>query len=84
MSFDVVNGEEGFVPEIGERFCGSDAYLERRSESGSCGNSDRLYIIERSARFLEGGFDNGDDIFRMLARGEIGDDAAKGRMERYL
>ncbi len=81
MAFDVVHGDERqiagrhFVSKA-ERFGVSDADQQRTNQTGTFGDGDGGEIVETGAGLFESQAHHGHDSAQVLARGELGNDAA--------
>ncbi len=77
VTFDVVHTDQRFVQRKGHRLRIRNANEQRTNKPRS--NRDRDTIDQLSANFGLGKslFNNGNDLVEMLARGELGHDAAK-------
>ncbi len=76
VAFQVVDGYEGEIGAEGEGLGETDANQQGTGEARTFGDGYGGEIGVGDARLLHGFADDGDDGAEMLARGELGDDAA--------
>ena len=76
VAFEMIDGDEWEVVGEGESLGVGDADEKRSGEAGAGGDGDGVEIGEREAGFGERGADDGNNGAKMLAAGELGNDAA--------
>jgi hypothetical protein len=76
VAFKMIYRDERFVESLRERFGVGDADEERADEARTLGDADGVDVVECEIGFGEGFANDGDDLAKVFARGEFGDDAA--------
>ena len=78
MSFEMVDGEEGFVACEREGFGGCRADDESSHQSWSAGGGDEVDVVEGSAAAFEGLAEGGFEVLEVFSGDDLGDDSAVG------
>lgn len=78
VTFDVIDGVEGFVFNEGEGAGGEGADEEGADEAGAVSDGNGVDVVPSALEVGEAGFDGGNGDFDVGAGGDFGDDAAEG------
>ena len=84
MGLDMVDPEERLSKIIGQPFGEGEADEKRADEARSLGHGKMIDLLEGDAGAVQAFADDVVDRFEVLARSELGDDAAVGRVDFVL
>ena len=76
VALEVVDGRQRQPPRGGQALGGGDADEQRADQARALGDRDQLGVVERGARLGEGVVDDRVDELEVVARGDLGHDAA--------
>ncbi len=84
MGLQMVDGDERFGLRHGDGLGGHDADQQSADQTGSGGCRHRVDVVERQAGLVQGLLDQAIEGIDMGARGNLGHNAAIGRMRGQL